>query len=94
MGVKIYESIPAKKMMQFHEIIKSCGGRYLANPFQIGDSVSLAYEYGNVLDYNEHSKRWERTVTDIKETYKKPWWKKALDILKAAIQPINPTGWP
>jgi len=76
MSVKVSESVPRGKMEQFHEILKACGGRYLANPFVVGESVVVHYEYERVEACNEHGSRWRRITEDVREVRRDQWWRK------------------
>ena len=73
--MKVTDYIPKNRMQQFHEILCSTGGRYLCNPFQIGDRVEVRYDPG---DYEAQCEAWKRITTPIRETYKNQWWRKLL----------------
>ncbi len=78
--------IPAGKLQQFDEILKACGGRYLANPREAPDQWGkwrVSYEYDDIEAANEHERRWRRATTDIKETRRLPWWKKLFSLANA-----------
>lgn len=71
--------IPRGKLGQFDEILKSCGGRYIRNPQESPDQWGywrVSFEYDDIHSANEHNRRWERMMRDIKETVRLPWWEK------------------
>jgi hypothetical protein len=74
------EPIPDGKLGQFDEILKACGGRYLSNPVETPPSRwgrwRVSYEYNDIEAANEHSRRWQRVTTDIKESIRLSWWKR------------------
>ena len=72
MTITVTEYIPADKMMQFHEILCSTGGRYIRNPLVLWDRVEVQYEPG---DYKAHIEAWSTCVTPIREVRRDQWWR-------------------
>lgn len=73
--------IPDGKLGQFDEILKACGGRYLSNPVEAPSQWGrwrVSYEYDDIHAANEHNRRWQRITTDIRETVRRPWWKRLI----------------
>jgi len=74
--MRIYnERIPKNRMMQFHDILCSTGGRYINNPIEFDDIVLCNYEPG---DYQAQMSAWRRITNDIKEVRKDQWYRKLL----------------
>lgn len=76
MSIKVSDKIPLRKFDQFHDILKSCGGRYINNPFIINKFVFVYYEYQDVHNINKHNTYWCRVTEDVSEIRKDQWWRK------------------
>lgn len=76
MSIRISEFIPVNRMQQFHDILKACGGRYCHDPIRMFGGFSVAYSYDDVNAANEHTLRWARITTDVREVRKDQWWRK------------------
>jgi hypothetical protein len=79
------EPIPFGKLMDFDEILKACGGRYLSNPVVSPDQYGhyrVSYEYDDADAHNEHQRRWRQVTQDMREVRKDQWWRKAMRRLK------------
>jgi hypothetical protein len=70
MTVICSEFIPRKKFAQFNEVLRATNGRYLANPFECGDTVHVRYEQGA-----DHEKTWGLYTEDITEVRKDQKWR-------------------
>lgn len=81
MSIKSYNfPVPLRKLTDFHEILKACGGRYLSNPVESPDQrgyYRVDFEYDSVEARNEHECRWLRVTAEVREVRKDQWWRKA-----------------
>lgn len=68
-------SIPLHKLKQFHEILCATGGRYIRNPYKVGDVFKVSYTCG---DYVAQQEAWNRCTQDIKEIRKDTKWRTIL----------------
>ena len=60
------------KFRYFHEILCHCGGRYINNPIDYGEFVSVQFYPGNYILYNELWSNFEKTIKETKlSTFKK-----------------------
>ncbi len=76
--MKCYHKIPKGKLKQFDEILKSSGGRYIANPEEHTNYWLVSFSYDDVNNANLHQMRWGRISSDIREINLKPSWIKII----------------
>lgn len=72
------DPIPVRKMLQFHEILCACGGRYLGTPrdcVKHEGCYRADYSYDPTTGFDA---RWRRCVEDVREVRKDQWWRKLL----------------
>ena len=81
--VTITEFVPIEKIKEFHKILCATGGRYLQNPYQVGERVRVHYETEN---YAAHNEAWLRVITPIKEVKKDQFWRIVIRRIKLLFQ--------
>jgi hypothetical protein len=70
MTIRCSEFIPKEKFSQFHEVICATGGRYLHNPFEVGQTIHVVYSPGI-----DHNKLWNLYTEDVVEIRKDQKWR-------------------